>query len=173
MATKWLNPEEREAWIRLVALVELMPNVFDARLRHDAKLVYFEYYVLAMLSEADDRTLRMSELAAMTNATLPRLSHAVRRLEQRGLVERFPCAEDGRSTNARLTDAGLGLVVETAPKHVTHVRSAIFDALTEEQVAQLSEISGALLQGLAAVSDKQVPPQARLNTATRKLSPSR
>ena len=57
-----------------------------------------------MLSEAPERTLRMTALAQRTNATLPRLSHVVRRLEDRGLVERFPCPEDGRATNARLTE---------------------------------------------------------------------
>ena len=66
-----------------------------------------------MLSEAPERTLRMTALARRTNATLPRLSHVVRRLEDRGLVERFPCPEDGRATNARLTDAGWAKVART------------------------------------------------------------
>ena len=70
-----------------------------------AGLTHFEYFVLAMLSEAPERTLRMTALAQRTNATLPRLSHVVRRLEDRGLVRRFPCPEDGRATNARLTEA--------------------------------------------------------------------
>jgi len=59
-----------------------------------------------MLSEAPGRSLRMSELARQTNATLPRLSNVVHRLEDRGLVERFPCPEDRRATNAPLTEAG-------------------------------------------------------------------
>ena len=71
-----------------------------------------------MLSEAPERTLRMTALAQRTNATLPRLSHVVRRLEDRGLVERFPCPEDGRATNARLTAAGWDAVVAAAPGHV-------------------------------------------------------
>ena len=95
------------AWVRLVAVVELLPGVLDSQLRRDADLTHFEYFVLAMLSEAPERTLRMTALAAQTNATLPRLSHVVHRLEDRGLVERFPCPEDGRATNARLTAAGL------------------------------------------------------------------
>ena len=102
MGTQWLDPTEREAWLRLIAVVELLPGVLDQQLRSAAGLTHFEYYVLAMLSEAPDRTLRMTGLAQRTNATLPRLSHVVRRLEDRGLVERFPCPEDGRATNARL-----------------------------------------------------------------------
>ena len=60
----------------------------------------------------------MTALAPRTNATLPRLSHVVSRLEDRGLVERFPCPEDRRATNARLTEAGWRKVVATAPGHV-------------------------------------------------------
>src|SRR5690349_21438260 len=101
METPWLDTAEREAWLRLIAVVELLPGALDAQLRRDAGLTHFEYYVLAMLSEAPERTLRMTSLAQRTNATLPRLSHVVRRLEDRGLVERFPCLEDGRATNAR------------------------------------------------------------------------
>jgi DNA-binding MarR family transcriptional regulator len=80
--------------------------VLDTQLRRDAGLTHFEYYCLAMLSEAPERTLRMTALAQQANATLPRLSHVVRKLEERGLVERFPCPEDARATNARLTPAG-------------------------------------------------------------------
>src|SRR3954470_16317054 len=87
--TPWLDRTELRAWIRLVAVLELLPGVLDAQLRRDADVTEFEYYVLAMLSEAPGRTLRMTELARQTNATLPRLSHVVTRLEARGLVERF------------------------------------------------------------------------------------
>ena len=92
--------------MRLAAVLELLPGVLDPQLRRDADLTHFDYFVLAMLSEAPERTRRMTALAAQTNATLPRLSHVVRRLEERGLVERFPCPQDARATNARLTDAG-------------------------------------------------------------------
>ena len=115
MEPLWLTEEERAAWLRLVAVVELLPGVLDAQLRADSELTHFEYFVLAMLSEAPERTLRMTTLAQRTNATLPRLSHVVNRLERRGLVERFPCPEDGRATNTRLTSAGWITVVAAAP----------------------------------------------------------
>lgn len=145
MATRWLTDDERRAWVRLVAVVELLPGVIEAQLRRDADLSHYEYFVLALLSEAPGRTLQMSALAAGTNATLPRLSHVVRRLEGRGLVERTPCPDDRRATNARLTDAGWETVVATAPGHVAHVRDRVIDALTPAQVAQLAEIAGAVL----------------------------
>lgn len=148
MDTRWLTEEELAAWVRLVAVLELLPNALDSQLRRDADLTNFDYYVLAMLSEADERTLRMTALAAQTNAALPRLSHVVRRLEERGLVERLPCPEDKRATNARLTEAGMTKVEATAPGHVANVRKYVIDALSAEQVEQLGEIADALLRRL-------------------------
>jgi len=143
---RWLDETQLDAWKRLVAVVELLPGILDSQLQRDAELSHYEYYVLAMLSEAPERTLRMTHLASATNATLPRLSHVVARLEKRGLVERFPCAEDRRATNAHLTDAGWEKVVATAPGHVATVRDHVIDALTDTQVAQLDEIAGAILE---------------------------
>ncbi|MDP9443654.1 MAG: MarR family transcriptional regulator [Actinomycetota bacterium] len=148
MEAKWLSEEELEAWMRLAAVLELLPGVLDSQLRRDADLTHFEYYVLAMLSETPGRTLRMTALAARTNATLPRLSHVVRRLADRGLVERFPCPEDGRATNVRLTATGWAKVRESAPGHVANVRQHVIDALTPEQVGQLAAIAQALLTRL-------------------------
>jgi DNA-binding MarR family transcriptional regulator len=143
--TRWLTEEQLGAWVRLVAVVELLPGVLDAQLRRDAQLTHFEYYVLAMLSEAPDRTLRMTTLAKLTRATLPRLSHVVRRLEDRGLVRRCPCPSDGRATNAYLTDAGWDKIVASAPGHVETVREHVIDALEPEQIEQLAEITDAIL----------------------------
>ena len=146
--TRWLDDDELTAWIRLVGVVELLPGVLDTQLRKDAGLSHFEYYVLAMLSESPQRTLRMTALAARTNATLPRLSHVVRRLEERGLVERSACPQDARATNARLTEEGWRKLRDTAPGHVATVRQHVIDALTHEQVGQLGEIAGAILARL-------------------------
>jgi DNA-binding MarR family transcriptional regulator len=146
--TRWLTSEQLTAWIRLMAVVELLPGALDSQLRRDAGLTHFEYFVLAMLSESPDRTLRMTALAQHTNATLPRLSHVVRRLEERGLVERFPCPEDGRATNARLTDDGWDKLVAAAPGHVETARHYVIDALTSKQLAQLSAIAESLLERL-------------------------
>lgn len=145
MHTKWLDQDESAAWVRLAAVLELLPGVLDSQLRRDADLLHFEYFVLAMLSEAPKRTLRMTALAAQTNATLPRLSHVIRRLEVRGLVERFPCPEDARATNAHLTATGRQKVRQSAPGHVANVRQHVIDALTPEQIHQLAGITDAIL----------------------------
>jgi DNA-binding MarR family transcriptional regulator len=145
---RWLDDDERQAWLRLIAVAELLPAALDAQLRRDSGLTHFEYFVLAMLSEAPERTLRMTALAQRTNATLPRLSHVVRRLENRGLVERLSCPEDGRATNARLTESGWDTVVGAAPGHVDAVRRLVLDPLSPRQVAQLRSIGDALLSVL-------------------------
>lgn len=147
-ATPWLSQPQLAAWIRLIAVLELLPGALDGQLRRDADLSHYEHYALAMLSEADGHTLRMTELAQQTNATLPRLSHVVSRLEDRGLVERFPCPDNRRATNVRLTDAGWAKVLESAPGHVALVRQLVIDALDDEQIEQLRSITEAILERL-------------------------
>ncbi|GAB2762176.1 MarR family transcriptional regulator [Nocardioides salsibiostraticola] len=148
MDAEWLDQRQLDAWIKFIAVVELLPGALDSQLRRDAQLTHFEYLVLAMLSDAPERTLRMTSLGHRTNATLPRLSHVIRRLEERGLVERFQCPEDGRATNARLTDAGWTVLVAAAPGHVENVRRHVIDALTPEQLGQLEAIADTLLERL-------------------------
>ena len=143
--TRWPGDEELEAWMRLVAVIELLPGVLESQLKRDSDLTHFEYVVLAMLSEAPECRLRMSVLGAAANATLPRPSHVVSRLEGRGLMRRVPCPEDRRATNAELTDGGWELLVAAAPGHVEQVRTAVFDVLSPAQVGQLSQISAAVL----------------------------
>jgi DNA-binding MarR family transcriptional regulator len=145
---KWLTAPQLRAWLRFVAVLELLPGVLDSQLQRDAELTHFEYFVLAMLSEAPDRTLRMTALSDYTNATLPRLSHVVARLERRGFVQRTPCPEDGRATNATLTEAGWQKVVASAPGHVRTVRENVVELLTDEQIGQLEAISETLLRNL-------------------------
>lgn len=145
MDTPWLTTTQLVAWIKLQAVVELLPGVLDSQLRRDAELSHYEYLVLAMLSEAPDRMLQMTYLAQQTNATLPRLSHVVKRLEGRGFVERVACAQDGRASNAHLTDQGWAKLVASAPGHVSQVREAVVDALTPEQIGQLDAITTAIL----------------------------
>lgn len=148
MDTKWLDDREREAWLRLLAVVELLPGVLEQQLRRDSGLSHFEYFVLTRLSESDDRTLRMNVLARRTNSTLTRLSHVMRKLETQGLTLRAPCPEDGRATNASLTEKGWRAVVSAAPDHVSTVRHNIIDALTPAQLVQIREICDALLPRL-------------------------
>lgn len=143
--TPWLSPSQLQAWIKLQAVVELLPGVLESQLKVDSDLSHYEYLVLAMLSEAPDRSLRLSELAHRTNATLPRLSHVIKRLTGRGLLVRTSCTSDRRAYHAHLTDEGMRVLVAAAPGHVRQVRESVIDALTDEQVQQLDAITTAIL----------------------------
>jgi DNA-binding MarR family transcriptional regulator len=134
---KWLTAGELDAWLSLVRLFTWLPWSIDQQLQRDANLSMVEYQVLAMLSESPQRTMRMSSLAEVTNASLSRLSHLVKRLEGRGLVRREPDPADGRFTNAILTADGLRTLTEAAPAHVAHVRSLVIDVLSPEQLRRL------------------------------------
>jgi DNA-binding MarR family transcriptional regulator len=144
--TRWLTPAELSAWKKLVAVVEILPGILDTQLQHDAEITHFEYFTMAMLSEEPARTLRMTSLASATNSTLPRLSHVVSRLEKRGYIERSPCEEDRRATNATLTEAGWAKVVATAPGHVDTVRRSVIEPLTPEQVSVLDSAMSSILR---------------------------
>ena len=144
-APRWLDDDEQRAWRGLVALLLRLPAALERQLQADAGLTHFEYFVLALLSEADARTLRLSHLAAQADASLSRLSHVITRLERRGLVRREPCPEERRATNAVLTDDGFTLVVATAPGHVAEVRRRVFDALSQREIAQLERVCARIL----------------------------
>ena len=150
--TRWLTGTEQQAWRRLAAVTMLLPGALESQLQRDADLTHFGYWVMAMLSEAPGRSLRMSELAALSYGSQSRLSHLVSRLEQQGYVRRERVGEDRRGYLAVLTDAGYAKVVATAPGHVDEVRARVFDRLTPAQVAQLDEICAAIINGTSPAS---------------------
>jgi DNA-binding MarR family transcriptional regulator len=134
---KWLTAEELDSWLSVVRLMTWLPWSIDQQLQRDSKLGMVDYQVMAILSESPERTMRLSSLAEVTNASLSRLSRVVTRLEKRGLVRREPDATDGRFTNAILTDEGLQTLAEAAPGHLAHVRSLVIDVLSPEQLRRL------------------------------------
>jgi DNA-binding MarR family transcriptional regulator len=136
-AAEWLTAEELHSWLAVVRLMVWLPWSIDQQLQRDSNLAMVEYQVLAMLSESPQRTMRMSSLADVTNASLSRLSRVVTRLENRRLVRREPDPTDGRFTNAILTEEGHRTLAEAAPGHVAFVRSLVIDALTPEQLRRL------------------------------------
>ncbi|MCW2855459.1 MAG: MarR family transcriptional regulator [Marmoricola sp.] len=134
---QWLSEDELQSWLSLVRLITWLPWSIDQQLQKASNLGMVEYQVLAMLSESPELTLRMSSLADVTNASLSRLSHLVKRLESRGYVRREPDATDGRFTNAILTESGAAVLEAAAPDHVRHVRTVVVDALSPEQFRRL------------------------------------
>jgi DNA-binding MarR family transcriptional regulator len=145
---RWLDPEEQQAWRALASALVRLPAALDAQLHRDAGISHFEYQVLALLSEATGRTLRMSVLATQAGGSLPRLSQVVARLEQRGWVRRTPDPADGRYTLATLTGQGQAKVTQAAPGHVQEVRRLVLDPLTKTQSRQLREISRRIIRAI-------------------------
>jgi DNA-binding MarR family transcriptional regulator len=142
---EWLSDEQQAAWRPFAALLLRLPALLDTQLQKDAGITHFDYLVLSALSEAPNRTLRMSELAATASSSLSRLSHVVSRLEAKGWVRRESCPGDGRFINAVLTEEGWHKVVATAPGHVAAVRELLVDTLTGEDFAQLGALSEKIL----------------------------
>lgn len=142
---RWLSPEERQLWIRLVGLTTLLPGEVEHQLKRDVGVSLFEYHVLAMLSEGEHHTRSMSDLAFWSNASLSRLSHVVTRLEKQGWVRREACPTDGRATNAVLTETGFAHLQQHAPAHVDEVRRLVFDGLSEGEVRQMGEVLGKIV----------------------------
>jgi len=143
---RWLDVEESQAWRTVAKALVTLPAALDAQLRRDAGISHFEYEVLALLSEAPGRTLRMSALAMWAGSSLPRLSQVVARLEQPGWVRRTPDPADGRYTLATLTGQGQAKVTQAAPGHVREVRRLVFDPLTKAQSRQLREIGRRIIR---------------------------
>ena len=128
-----------EAWQAITLLFALLPTALETQLQRDAQLSYVEYYVLAGLSDQPDHTMRISELPGFTNAELSRLSHLITRLQKRGYVRREPDPNDGRYTNAVLTDAGYHHLVAAAPGHVATVLELVIDALDDTALSALQD----------------------------------
>jgi DNA-binding MarR family transcriptional regulator len=159
---RWLTGAEEAAWRAIALVVHQLRWALECQLEHDCGLSYIEYHCLARLSELPDHTLRMSELAAVTNASLSRLSHLVSRLERRGLVRRQPDPTDGRFIKAILTSAGYAKLVESAPAHVAAVRTLVIDEFSATELRQLRKAAERIVARIDAVD----PPWSGLPPAT-------
>lgn len=144
-ATRWLSDDEQKVWRTYLLANQLLWAALDRQLQRDAGMPHAYYIILAMLSEAPNRELTMSELARVVSSSPSRLSHAVAKLEQAGWVSRRKHDTDGRTTIASLTDDGFAVLAAAAPGHVEEVRGILFDPLTPEQVDQLGEIVSAVV----------------------------
>ncbi|MDF3140297.1 MULTISPECIES: MarR family winged helix-turn-helix transcriptional regulator [unclassified Streptomyces] len=162
---RWLDTEERRAWLAYVEFSTHLSDHLNRQLRRDAGLTHADYTLLAHLSSVPDQTLTMSELAERLKITRSRLTHAVTRLQQAGYVDRCDDPANRRNQLAVLTAQGSRLLERAAPGHVEAVRRAVFDALTPEQVLQFAEIGEAINAALqrvdAAQDDQEVLPWRR------------
>lgn len=157
---RWLDADERRAWLAYVDFSTLLADHLNRQLRRDAGMTHADYSLLAYLSMAPEATLGMSELAQRLKITRSRLTHAVNRLREDGLVDRREDPSDGRGQLAFLTDRGRSLLEEVAPGHVEAVRRAVFDVLTPEQVRQFADIGEAISAALVRAESTEADPAA-------------
>ena len=157
--TRWLDDQEHHAWRSYLTATRLLTAQLDRELQRDSQIPHTYYEILVQLSEAPNRSLRMSDLADASESSRSRLSHAVARLEKNGWVRRESCPTDRRGAFAVLTDAGFTVLAEAAPAHVKSVRTHLFDRLTREQVDQLAEICDAITDGLREQEPQPAAPQ--------------
>jgi DNA-binding MarR family transcriptional regulator len=161
---RWLTSEEERAWRSFLTATQILFSAVEGQLQRESAIPHGYYEILVRLSEAEDRSLRMSQLAEASTSSKSRLSHAVARLEERGWVERLDCPTDRRGQVARLTDAGYAALEAAAPGHADQVRRSLFDRLSGDQVAQLAAISAAIAEGAqpcsADLNDVNICPTA-------------
>jgi DNA-binding MarR family transcriptional regulator len=143
--TRWLSDDEQCTWRDFLIAWQWLFASVDGQLQRDAGIPLAYYEILVRLSEAPDRALRMTQLAAASSSSKSRVSHAVARLEERGWVRRVDCPTDRRGQIAQLTDEGFAALSMAAPGHVEQVRRVLFDALSPEQLGQLAGISETIL----------------------------
>jgi DNA-binding MarR family transcriptional regulator len=147
--TRWLDDDEQRTWRSFITASRLLWDRVERQLQQCAGIPHAYYEIMVRLSEAPDRTLRMSQLASTSLSSRSRLSHAVSRLEEAGWVRRMPYPDDRRGALAQLTDDGMARLEAAAPGHVEEVRTLLFDPLSREQLAALRDISDTLAASLS------------------------
>lgn len=155
---RWLVGDEARLWQAVLRLAVLLPDRLGRDLEATSGLSLGEYEVLAVLSEAPERRLRMAELAERAMVSRSRLSHVVDRLVEAGLVARQRCPSDRRGLFAVLSDEGLALVERTAPEHVASVRRYLVDRVDPVHHRVVTAAIEACVEALGAGDPRASPP---------------
>ncbi len=137
---RWLSSAEQQAWRAYMDGHQRLMAELNRQLQRDSDLSVAEYRILVLLSEAPDRSLRMSDLADGVLSSRSRLTHQIRRMETAGLVRRTSCEEDGRGVRAHLTDEGMQRLRAASSGHVDEVRRDFVDLLTPDQLRVIGEV---------------------------------
>ena len=135
----WLTPTEMAAWRRYIVASRRLIEALDADLsQHDLSMA--DYEILAQLSDAPDRRMRMAELAEIAMLSRSRLSHRMKVMEDAGWVRREACPDDKRGFFAVMTPKGWKAIVAAAPDHVESVRTRFVDKLSKSDQIVLAQI---------------------------------
>jgi DNA-binding MarR family transcriptional regulator len=151
---RWLDEREQRAWRGYTQLHRRLNKVLGQQLTRDSGLSAADYELLVPLSEATDGQLRARDLARTVDWEKSRLSHHLKRMEQRGLVGRVECPTDARGAFLVLTDAGRRAIEGAAPQHVETVRVNFIDLLSEAEIEVVTALSERLLARLEKTNPK-------------------
>ncbi|HYN94262.1 MAG TPA: MarR family transcriptional regulator [Pilimelia sp.] len=144
----WLTEEQQRAWRAYLRMQARLTAALNRQLQKDSGLSLPDYEVLVQLTDAPTGRLRPYALQRSLEWEQSRLSHHLRRMQRRGLIDRVDCGGDGRGAYVVLTDAGRAAIAAAAPAHVATVRRRFFDHLTPAQVATVAAVSARVLDGL-------------------------
>lgn len=161
---RWLTPAEMRAWLAYRRMRALLDLQITRDLAADSGLSDADYDVLSTVSTPPEHRMRLGELAARIRWSVSRLSHHVSRMEQRGLVVREDCADDGRGATVVLTDAGWAAIQSAAVHHVASVREHFVDLLDPAEIDAFAEIAEKVV---AHLNDVTSPTPARAGRAAR------
>ena len=134
--TRWLNEDEMRAWRGFITTSPGLQRVIERDLDQFG-LDAGDYQLLAMLSEAPDKQMRMCDLASVLRLTRGGLTRRMKGVLDAGLVERINDEADRRSAYAHLTPRGWSLIKRVAPHHVATVRAMMIDLLTPAEIKAL------------------------------------
>lgn len=151
MTDQWLTPEQQRAWRGLVFMNTQLHAHLARALQAESDLSYADYTVLVSLTDQEGDRARISELADVLQWERSRLSHHIKRMESRALLERSSCPEDGRGQYIAVTPIGRAAIEQAAPGHAALVRDLMFADLSDEELAVLTEVSERVLDRLAQV----------------------
>lgn len=147
---EWLNEMEMKVWRRWLRVQTELPAALGRELAADSELSMQDYETMVRLHESEGCRLRISELADQMHWERSRLSHHLRRMENRGLIVKESCATDGRGAFVRLTDDGIKALSAAAPGHVQTVRRYFLDGMSEEELHTLGRVLEGMLERVEA-----------------------
>ncbi|PZG20461.1 MarR family transcriptional regulator [Micromonospora craterilacus] len=150
---RWLTSEQQAAWDSFIRMQEKLIGRLSRRVQADSGMSASDYLVLAKLTETSGGRMRFMDLAKLVEWEKSRMSHQVRRMTERGLVDKEECPDDGRGAFIVATPAGVKAIEDAAPVHVEHVRRLFIDALSQEELDMLARISDRVLAHLERQAD--------------------
>lgn len=145
--TKWLNPAEMRAWLAYVTTSVDLQRAIERDLEPFG-LDGGDYQLLAMLSDATDRRMKMCDLADTLRLSRSGLTRRMEGVLRKKLVGRVQSEGDKRVAYAVLTDKGMSLLRTVAPHHVDSVRHHMIDRLNDTEIRALATAFEKIAKGL-------------------------